>query len=71
MQKIESKPVYATYSGEVPFVKGQILWLSQTEKEVILKIYHRTWWRKLLTKVGFDMKLSDTGIVVKTLFIQD
>lgn len=47
------------------YKKGDIITLDSRDRGIVTKIYHRTWWRRILTKVGFDMKLTTVGITYK------
>jgi hypothetical protein len=35
------------------------------ESYIVMKVYNRTWWRRLLTWFGFEMHLVEDGMMYK------
>lgn len=51
------------------YKKGDTVILDTRDRGVVTKVYHRTWWRKFLTYLGFNMKLTTVGITYRIRFI--
>lgn len=55
--------LFYLYFSEDFFNKGDILKWSNSEAKIV-RTYRKTWWRILLLKIGFNIKMNSNGIVI-------
>lgn len=60
----QDEPFFIVLRDEY-FAKNEIVKYSNREQARVVKVYKRTWWRKLLTWFGFDVGLVNHGIKYK------
>lgn len=57
---IGGKPFYIKFDGDY-FKKRDIL-VSKSVKCEIVKVYRLTWWRKILRKLGFRVRIFEVKV---------
>lgn len=57
---IEGKPFYIKFDGDY-FNKRDIL-VSNSIKCEIVKVYRLTWWKKILRKLGFRVRMFEVKV---------
>ena len=58
----DAKPYHLWFDNHVPFKVGQIITFNPRRKVEVIKVYKTNWYRKLLRKLGFKIRVNQIKV---------